>query len=91
MRRLLLDVYHHIRENTLDDKGRERTKLGAISEHFLEDKKEDIHYTEIPKLQSESARNSSPTGCVLSEGEMFIVHCDDSVERAFRDVYLPLR
>ncbi|KJA21235.1 hypothetical protein HYPSUDRAFT_166097 [Hypholoma sublateritium FD-334 SS-4] len=53
--RLLLDVYHHIRENHPGLEGQGAYKLSAVSEHFLKDRKEDIHYTEIPRLQSESA------------------------------------
>ncbi|PPR07791.1 hypothetical protein CVT26_014976 [Gymnopilus dilepis] len=53
--RLLLDVLHHIREYHPGLSGAGAYKLDAVALHFLDQRKEDIHYTEIPKLQNGNA------------------------------------
>jgi DNA polymerase elongation subunit (family B) len=53
--RLLLDVYHYIREHYPGRTGQGAYKLNAISEHFLGDQKENVHYTQIPVLHRGNA------------------------------------
>ncbi|KDR82863.1 hypothetical protein GALMADRAFT_238478 [Galerina marginata CBS 339.88] len=53
--RLLLDVYHHIREHYPGLPGEGAYKLNGVSSHFLGQKKEDISYKQIPILQNGNA------------------------------------
>ncbi|KIM43285.1 hypothetical protein M413DRAFT_444100 [Hebeloma cylindrosporum] len=53
--RLVLDVFHHIRENHPGLPGEGAYKLNGVSQHFLGQRKEDIDYKQIPILQSGSA------------------------------------
>ncbi|KAF5314967.1 hypothetical protein D9619_007145 [Psilocybe cf. subviscida] len=53
--RLLLDIFHHIRERHPGLPGEGAYKLNGVSLHFLGQKKEDISYKQIPALQSGDA------------------------------------
>ncbi|KAF8964418.1 ribonuclease H-like domain-containing protein [Flammula alnicola] len=53
--RLILDIFHHIRENHPGLPGEGAYKLNGVSAHFLGDKKEDIDYKQIPALQGGNA------------------------------------
>ncbi|CAA7262978.1 unnamed protein product [Cyclocybe aegerita] len=53
--RLILDVYHHIRERFPDLQGEGIYKLNGVSMHFLGQRKEDIDYLQIPALQNGNA------------------------------------
>lgn len=50
--RLLLDLFPHIREHHPGLPGKGAYKLNGVSAHFLGETKEDIHYSDIPVLQS---------------------------------------
>jgi DNA polymerase elongation subunit (family B) len=60
--RLLLDVYHHLREYHQGIQGEGAYKLNNISHRFLNEKKEDIDYKEIPKLQNGDAESRKSIG-----------------------------
>jgi DNA polymerase elongation subunit (family B) len=53
--RLVLDIFHHIRENHPGLPGEGAYKLNGVSQHFLGERKEDINYKQIPILQSGGA------------------------------------
>lgn len=53
--RLVLDVYHHIREHHPGLPGEGAYKLNAVASRFLGEKKEDIDYKDIPILQNGNA------------------------------------
>jgi len=53
--RLVLDIFHHIRENHPGLPGEGAYKLNMVSQHFLGERKEDINYKQIPILQNGSA------------------------------------
>ncbi|KAF9533077.1 ribonuclease H-like domain-containing protein [Crepidotus variabilis] len=55
--RLVLDVFHHIREHHTGLQGEGAYKLNSVSSHFLNEKKEDIGYDQIPKLQNGDANS----------------------------------
>lgn len=50
--RLVLDIFHHMRERHTGLKGEGAYKLNGVSSQFLGEKKEDIDYKQIPKLQN---------------------------------------
>ncbi|KAF9562591.1 ribonuclease H-like protein [Agrocybe pediades] len=49
--RLMLDLFPHIREHYPSLTGPGAYKLNGVSAHFLGEKKEDMHYSNIPILQ----------------------------------------
>ncbi|KAF8908857.1 ribonuclease H-like domain-containing protein [Gymnopilus junonius] len=55
--RLILDVFHHIREHYPGLPGEGAYKLDAVSSRFLRQRKEDIHYKDIPLLQNGNANS----------------------------------
>jgi len=60
--RLLLDVYHHLREYHQGLPGEGAYKLNNVSQRFLDEKKEDMDYREIPKLQNDGAESRKSIG-----------------------------
>jgi DNA polymerase delta subunit 1 len=53
--RLVLDLFHHIREHHTGLQGEGAYKLNGVSLQFLGEKKEDINYQQIPELQNGDA------------------------------------
>ena len=75
--RLLLDIFHHIREKYPGLPGEGAYKLNGVSQHFLGQRKEDINYKQIPILQGGSAddRRSLAVYCLKVRNiKSFISH-----------------
>lgn len=71
--RLLLDVYHYIRENHPGLPGEGAYKLNGVAAHFLGEHKEDISYRQIPILQGGDAdtRRELALYCLKVEHPVF--------------------